>query len=80
MPDVRLRDPALLSDERLRVRAALVLRYYLGLTQEETATVLGCTTGTAKSQVSRGLGKLRDPLNAEDIELSDVEVWSSAGA
>lgn len=91
MPDVTLRDPAPLSDERLRVRAALlrvpprqraalVLRYYLGLTQEETATVLGCSTGTAKSQVSRGLGRLRDLLTAEQIELSDVEVWSGAHA
>ena len=91
MPDVTLRDPTPLSDERLRVRAALlevpprqraalVLRYYLGLTQEETATVLGCSTGTAKSQVSRGLGKLRDLLAAEQIELSDVEVWNSAHA
>jgi RNA polymerase sigma-70 factor (sigma-E family) len=89
MPDVTQRDPTPLSDERLRVRAALlqvpprqraalVLRYYLGLTQEETARVLGCTTGTAKSQVSRGLRKLRDLLLAEQIELSDVEVWSNA--
>ena len=52
--------------------------YYLGLTQEETATVLGCTTGTAKSQVSRGLSKLRDLLIAERIDLSDLEVWSNA--
>jgi len=88
---VTVRDPAPVSDDRLRVRAALlevpprqraalVLRYYLGLTQEETATVLGCSTGTAKSQVSRGLGRLRDLLTAEQIELSDVEVWNSAHA
>jgi RNA polymerase sigma-70 factor (sigma-E family) len=91
MPDVAVGDPAPLSDERLRVRAALlevpprqraalVLRYYLGLTQEETATVLGCSTGTAKSQVSRGLGRLRDLLTAEQIELSDTEVWTGAHA
>jgi RNA polymerase sigma-70 factor (sigma-E family) len=91
MPDVALRDPASVTDERLRVRAALrevsprqraalVLRYYLGLSLEETATVLGCNLGTAKSQVSRGLGKLRTLLAADQIELSDAEVWSSARA
>ncbi|MEU4423624.1 SigE family RNA polymerase sigma factor [Actinoplanes sp. NPDC024001] len=91
MPDVPLHDPASVSDEHLHVRAALrevpprqraalVLRYYLGLSQEETATVLGCSLGTAKSQVSRGLGRLRDLLAAEQIELSDAEVCGSARA
>jgi RNA polymerase sigma-70 factor (sigma-E family) len=91
MPDVVSRDPSAVSDDRLRVRAALrevsprqraalVLRYYLGLSLQETATVMGCTLGTAKSQVSRGLARLRDLLAADQIELSDAEVWSGAGA
>jgi len=45
-----------------RQRAAVVLRYYEGLTESETADVLGCTVGTVKSTTSRALGKLRiDP-------------------
>jgi RNA polymerase sigma-70 factor (sigma-E family) len=46
-----------------RQRAVVVLRYYEGLTETETARVLGCSVGTVKSQASRALAKLRvDPL------------------
>ena len=45
-----------------RQRAAVVLRYYEGLSEAETAEVLGCTVGTVKSSTSRALAKLRiDP-------------------
>ena len=36
-------------------RAAVVLRFYEGLSVAETAVALGCTTGTVKSNTSRGL-------------------------
>lgn len=42
-----------------RMRAVLVLRYFEDLTEAETAAILGCSTGTVKSQCSRGLGRLR---------------------
>ncbi|MEW1914836.1 SigE family RNA polymerase sigma factor [Kitasatospora sp. NPDC085895] len=42
-----------------RQRAAVVLRYYCDLTVEQTADVLGCSTGNVKSQTSRGLAALR---------------------
>ena len=49
-----------------RQRAAVVLRYYEGLTESETAALLGCSVGTVKSQTSRALAKLRiDPTLAE---------------
>ena len=49
-----------------RQRAAVVLRYYEGLTEPETAAVLGCSVCTVKSQTSRALAKLRiDPALAE---------------
>lgn len=40
-------------------RAAVVLRFWLELTETETAAVLGCSVGNVKSQSSRGLAKLR---------------------
>jgi RNA polymerase sigma-70 factor (sigma-E family) len=43
----------------LRQRATVVLRYLEGLSERETAAVLGCSTGTVKSQSSRALAGLK---------------------
>lgn len=43
-------------------RAVVVLRHYEGLSELETAAVLGCSPGTVKSQASRGLARLRSLL------------------
>ncbi len=40
-------------------RAAVVLRYWLDLTETETAAVLGCSVGNVKSQSARAVAKLR---------------------
>jgi RNA polymerase sigma-70 factor (sigma-E family) len=42
-----------------RTRAAVVLRYLEDLPYAEIAHIMGCSTGTAKSTVSRGLARLR---------------------
>ncbi len=42
-----------------RQRAALVLRYYEDLTDQEIAEVLGCAVGTVRSLISRALAALR---------------------
>ena len=42
-----------------RQRAALVLRYYEDLSEEQAAAVLGCTTRALRSLTSRGLQTLR---------------------
>jgi RNA polymerase sigma-70 factor (sigma-E family) len=44
-------------------RATVVLRYLEGLSQAETAQVLGCSAGTVKSQSSRALATLRKYLD-----------------
>jgi RNA polymerase sigma-70 factor (sigma-E family) len=42
-----------------RQRAVVVLRYFDDLTEQETATLLGVSVGTVKSQASRALAALR---------------------
>jgi DNA-directed RNA polymerase specialized sigma24 family protein len=37
----------------------IVLRYWLDMSEAETAATLGCTVGTVKSQASRALATLR---------------------
>jgi RNA polymerase sigma-70 factor (sigma-E family) len=48
-----------------RQREAIVLRYYLDLSEHQTADLLGCPVGTVKSAVSRGLSTLRSQLVKE---------------
>jgi DNA-directed RNA polymerase specialized sigma24 family protein len=50
-----------------------VLRFLEGLSVEETAEVLGCRTGTVKSQSARGLDTLRAVLAADDITMREEE-------
>lgn len=42
-----------------RERAAIVLRYYVDLSEQQTAQTLGVSVGTVKSVCSRALAKLR---------------------
>lgn len=51
-----------------RMRAAVVLRHLDGLSVVETAAVLGCSTGTVKSQTARGLDHLRAALGDAGAE------------
>jgi RNA polymerase sigma-70 factor (sigma-E family) len=51
-----------------RMRAAVVLRHVEGLSTEEAAHALRCSTGTVKSQTARGLARLRELLCQEQHE------------
>lgn len=54
---------AVLLDELFRLpkrqRAAIVLRYYEDLSDEDIAAALGCRPSTVRSSISRGLAALR---------------------
>lgn len=45
-----------------RTRAVIVLRYWVDLSEADTAHALGCSIGSVKSTASRGLARLRVAL------------------
>ncbi|HZE66101.1 MAG TPA: SigE family RNA polymerase sigma factor [Sporichthyaceae bacterium] len=53
-----------------RMRAAVVLVYWLDLDTAAAAAALGCRVGTVKSQASRGIAKLRALLDAHPYAAS----------
>jgi len=50
-----------------RDREIVALRFFLGLTEAETADVLDCPRGTVKSRLSRALSRLRSELSEEVV-------------
>jgi len=77
-PAVRLADQdqvmALLATLSRRQRAALVLRFYEGRTDEEIAAILGCSAGTVRSHVSRALAGLRERVRDDQPTDATLEV------
>jgi RNA polymerase sigma-70 factor (sigma-E family) len=59
-----------LADLPPRQRACVVLRYFEDLSVADTATALGCSEGTVKSQTSRALDSLRSMF--EDSPLGEL--------
>lgn len=57
---------ALCASLPAKQRAAVVLRYYEGLSDTEIAAVLGCTAGTVRSQIHRALAALRMRLAVQE--------------
>lgn len=48
-----------------RMRTVFVLRYFEDMTEAEVAQTMNCAVGSVKSQISRGLARLRAELAAE---------------
>ena len=68
LPDVESRDEirsalAALPD---RQRAAVVLRFYGDLSEQQVADALGCSVSAARSLVFRAMGTLRELIESED--------------
>ena len=63
-----------------RQRQAVVLRYFEDLPEHETAEVLGCSVGTVKSAVSRGLSRLERELTDEQADPANPteSAWSAS--
>jgi RNA polymerase sigma factor (sigma-70 family) len=52
---------------RSQEREVVVCRWFLGLSEEETAQTLGIPRGTAKSRASRALTRLRTTLEPSEV-------------
>jgi RNA polymerase sigma-70 factor (sigma-E family) len=52
-----------------RQRAVIVLRFWMDMSEAETAAALGCSVGTVKSQASRALAALRGSAELMEGEL-----------
>jgi RNA polymerase sigma-70 factor (sigma-E family) len=63
----RLTVVAALAELSPKRRAVIVLRYFCDLSVEQTAEILGCSTGTVKSQTARSLDALRAHLAPDDV-------------
>jgi RNA polymerase sigma-70 factor (sigma-E family) len=67
LPDIETKDElrAALVELPDRQRAAVVLRYYLDLSEGEVASALGCSAGAARSLVFRAMETLRSRIGGE---------------
>jgi RNA polymerase sigma factor (sigma-70 family) len=68
IPDVAVRDELTRALRTLpvRQRAAVVLRYYEDLSEQDVASALGCSVSAARSLLVRGMQTLRSIVEDED--------------
>jgi RNA polymerase sigma-70 factor (sigma-E family) len=55
-----------------RQREAVVLRHLADISEEETATVMGVSTGSVKTHLSRGITALRSAIATSEEGIFDV--------
>jgi RNA polymerase sigma factor (sigma-70 family) len=61
-----------------KLRAAVVLHYYEGLTREEIAAVLGVPAGTVASRIAKAVALMRKTMGSD--QEADTTRSSSEGA
>jgi RNA polymerase sigma-70 factor (sigma-E family) len=69
--DLRDQLIVLLEDLPIRMRTIIVLRYFHDMSDARIADVLGITPSTVRSQLSRGLAKLRTTVEKADADDAD---------
>jgi len=79
-------DPAALAELRkaiaalpVRKRECVVLRFLLGMSEAETAELLGVSVGTVKSQTHKGLRQLKELLDGPAVGVGNGEGRAEAG-
>ncbi len=55
-----------LAEVTAQQRLTFLLKHQEGMTYEEIANAMGCSTGAVKKSVSRTITKLRESLGAND--------------
>ena len=65
---------SLLAELPPRQRVTVVLRVLDGHSTDETAALMSCSTGTVKSNLARGLERLRDSLDASASNANEVHL------
>jgi RNA polymerase sigma factor (sigma-70 family) len=58
---------AAVNELRDEEREVIACRYFLELSEEETAEALGLRRGTVKSRLSRGLAHMRERMEVDDV-------------
>lgn len=68
LPDIETRDEvrAALAQLPIRQRAAVVLRFYADLSEQQVADALGCSVTAARSLVFRAMGTLRTSIGGDE--------------
>ena len=58
--------------QSLEAQQVIYMRYFLELTEDETAAALGIPAGTVKSRLHRALQRLRARLEQENAEVHNA--------
>jgi RNA polymerase sigma-70 factor (sigma-E family) len=78
--DLRDQLTAMLATLPIRMRTIIVLRYFHDMDDARIADVLGITTSSVRSQLSRGLAKLRAAAGAAEAREADPDDRAPAEA